>query len=149
MKNSKNKKLFTYMVVGALVIALSISCKNDETDPNAGKFKHSDLVRTWTSVGNSFTIDSSGKVNFTYQGYTHNGLLLHDMESESYGTGSSIYDSSYMAATSFSNGNKIQLARFYFSSSSSCTVYIRKNTYSISSKDRQLGVENSIGAFTK
>ena len=31
MKNSKNKKLFTYMVVGALVIALSISCKNEET----------------------------------------------------------------------------------------------------------------------
>ena len=46
MKNSKNKKLFTYMVIGALVMALSISCKNDETDPNAGKFKHSDLVGT-------------------------------------------------------------------------------------------------------
>ena len=83
MKNSKNKKLFTYLVVGALVIALSISCKNDETDPNAGKFKHSDLVGTWTGDAGSFTINSSGYVNFTYQGYTHNGLLLHDMESES------------------------------------------------------------------
>ena len=30
MKNSKNKKLFTYMVVGALVAALSISCKSNE-----------------------------------------------------------------------------------------------------------------------
>lgn len=30
MKNSKNKKLFTYMVVGALVMALSISCKSNE-----------------------------------------------------------------------------------------------------------------------
>ena len=29
------KKLFTYMVVGALVMALSISYKNDETNPNA------------------------------------------------------------------------------------------------------------------
>ena len=34
------------------LIALSIafiSCKNDETDPNAGKFKNSDLAGTWTS----------------------------------------------------------------------------------------------------
>ena len=107
------KTIFTYMVVGALVIALSISYKNDETDPNAGKFKHSDLVGTWTGDAGSFTINSSGYVNFTYQGYTHNGLLLHDMESESYGTGSSIYDSSYMAATSFSDGYKRQLARFF------------------------------------
>ena len=27
----KTKKLFTYMVVGALVMALSISCKSNET----------------------------------------------------------------------------------------------------------------------
>ncbi len=60
------KKLFTYMVVGALVMALSISCKNDETNPNAGKFKHSDLVGTWTGDAGSFTINSSGYVNFTY-----------------------------------------------------------------------------------
>ena len=30
MQNLKNKKIFTYMVVGALVIALSISCKNED-----------------------------------------------------------------------------------------------------------------------
>ena len=35
MKNSKNKKLFTYMVVGALVMALSISCKSNE-EPSSG-----------------------------------------------------------------------------------------------------------------
>ena len=50
MKNSKNKKLFTYMVVGALVIALSISCKSNEepevnrlhsNHPPAGNYKNS------------------------------------------------------------------------------------------------------------
>ena len=35
MKNSKNKKLFTYMVVGALVMALSISCKSNEEPKNS------------------------------------------------------------------------------------------------------------------
>lgn len=34
----KTKKLFTYMVVGALVMALSISCKSNE-DPNSGDTK--------------------------------------------------------------------------------------------------------------
>ena len=36
MKNSKNKKLFTYMVVGDLVIALSISCKSNEEPQDIG-----------------------------------------------------------------------------------------------------------------
>ena len=36
MKNSKNKKLFTYMVVGALVMALSISCKNNDKTGSEG-----------------------------------------------------------------------------------------------------------------
>ena len=48
MKNSKNKKLFTYMVVGALVMALSISCKSNEeptgnthsNHPPAGNYKN-------------------------------------------------------------------------------------------------------------
>ena len=49
MKNSKNKKLFTYMVVGALVMALSISCKSNEepevnrlhsNHPPAGTYKY-------------------------------------------------------------------------------------------------------------
>ena len=51
MKNSKNKKLFTYMVVGALVMALSISCKSNEeptvtrthsNHPPAGNYKYLD-----------------------------------------------------------------------------------------------------------
>ena len=70
------KKLFTYMVVGALVMALSISCKNEETNPNTGKFKHSDLVGTWTGDAGSFTINSSGYVNFTYQSTTYNDNIL-------------------------------------------------------------------------
>ena len=51
MKNSKNKKLFTYIVVGALVMALSISCKNNDKTgssgysvPKATGYKATDLV---------------------------------------------------------------------------------------------------------
>ena len=56
MKNIK--KIFSYMVVEALVMALSISCKNEETNPNSGKVKYSVLVGTWVNGANSFTIDS-------------------------------------------------------------------------------------------
>ena len=35
MKNSKNKKLFTYMVVGALVMVLSVSCGKNPTEPES------------------------------------------------------------------------------------------------------------------
>ena len=33
------KKLFTYMVVGALVIALSVSCKNNDKTGSEGVFQ--------------------------------------------------------------------------------------------------------------
>ena len=55
----------------------SISCKNDETNPNAGKFKYSDLIGTWRGDAGSFTINDSGTVNFTYQGTTYNGSLIN------------------------------------------------------------------------
>ena len=46
------KKLFTYMVVGALVIALSISCKsNEEPTDNT----HSNHPPSWTYKGSTAT----------------------------------------------------------------------------------------------
>ena len=46
MKNSENKKLFTYMVVGALVMALSISCKSNE-DPKTEEKTFASYAGTW------------------------------------------------------------------------------------------------------
>ena len=64
MKNSKNKKLFTYMVVGALVMALSISCKSNEepkdnthsNHPLSGTYKGSTATATVTTSGGNCNI---------------------------------------------------------------------------------------------
>ena len=87
MKNSKNKKLFTYMVVGALVMALSISCKSNEepkdnthsNHPPAGTYKmvygsSLTITATVTTSGSACNIkgtaykngDTSGSVNKQY-----------------------------------------------------------------------------------
>ena len=141
-----------------LLITLSmafISCKNDETDPNAGGFKKSDLIGTWNGSGSSFTINSSGYVNFTYQDTTYNGILLdsYQLQDETiiFGLGTGSYESGYNENAQFQNGDKRKLASFNFSSSSSCTVSIREDTYSGTSPSGswQLGSANSIGTFTK
>ncbi|MBS4764392.1 hypothetical protein EPJ64_00555 [Brachyspira aalborgi] len=155
MKNSKNKKLFTYLVVGALVIALSISCKNDETDPNAGKFKHSDLVGTWTGDAGSFTINSSGYVNFTYQNKTYNDNILGyfegGMESEGYTTSTSSFNSDYNPNANHVNGAERKIANFLFNSSSSCKVTITEQKYSGTYPNGEWQTQNtiSVGNFTK
>ena len=78
MKNSKNKKLFTYMVVGALVMALSISCKSNEepevnrlhsNHPPAGNYKES--LGSETAI---VTITSEGACNITGKAYVYNPL---------------------------------------------------------------------------
>ena len=66
MKHFKNKKIFTYMVVGALVMALSISCKNED--------------KTGSGDGNSFNLDDiptvSGDAATYFTGsYTFSGTL--------------------------------------------------------------------------
>ena len=75
MKNSKNKKLFTYMVVGALVAALSISCKSNEepevnglhsNHPTAGQYKQQIGSATAT-----VTITSEGACNITGTAYNY------------------------------------------------------------------------------
>ncbi|TKZ31071.1 hypothetical protein [Brachyspira catarrhinii] len=139
-----------------LLIALSmsfISCKNDETDPNAGKFKNSDLVGTWTGDAGSFTIDSSGYVNFTYQGTTYNDIILRSyiMEEESLGTGVSTFESGYSDSATHSDGAKRKSASFFFSSSSSCDVTIMEQTYSGTYPNGEWQTQNTIklGTFTK
>ena len=73
MKNSKNKKLFTYMVVGALVMALSISCKSNEepevnrlhsNHPPAGNYKES--LGSETAI---VTITTEGACNIKGNAY--------------------------------------------------------------------------------
>ena len=58
MKILKTKKLLTYMVVGALVMALSISCKSNEEPQETGSTIQSHPAQgTYTnSLGNSATV---------------------------------------------------------------------------------------------
>ena len=58
MKILKTKKLFTYMVVGALSLALSISCKSNEEPQETGSTIQSHPAQgTYTnSLGNSATV---------------------------------------------------------------------------------------------
>ena len=76
MKNSKNKKLFTYMVVGALVIALSISCKSNEepqepgstssNHPSQGTYTNTIYHDSATvTINNNGTCTITGKASFT------------------------------------------------------------------------------------
>ena len=81
MKNSKNKKLFTYMVVVALVMALSISCKSNEVPQETGSTSsnHPSQV-TYTNtyrktdatvkINDDGTCTITGKASFTSGGQT-------------------------------------------------------------------------------
>ena len=140
------KKNFTYLVVGVLVIALSISC-DEVTDPN-DNFKHSDLVGTWRVGGHSFTINNSGYVNFVYGNSTYNGDILGyiGMEEESSAIDAFIYDSDYSDSESHTNGSIRKLARFYFSNPSSCYVIIEVQKYNGS---WQTEITHQLGTFTK
>ena len=90
------KKLFTYMVVGALIFGLILSCKNndktgsgagddteitDDINPNPGPsgdsntFKVSSIVGTWNAATaeskvKNFTVTSEGKITMTALGQT-------------------------------------------------------------------------------
>ena len=54
----KTKKLFTYMIIGALVMALSISCKSNE-DPNSGDTKEE---KTFASYAGTWWGDTGKEV---------------------------------------------------------------------------------------
>ena len=78
MKNSKNKKLFTYMVVGALVMALSISCKTDDgptgtgatiqSHPAQGTYNNSLGDNATVTINDDGTCTITGKAGFTSGG---------------------------------------------------------------------------------
>lgn len=129
----KTKKLFTYMVVGALVMALSISCKSNE-DPNSGDTKKEDQKtqeRTfsyyagdwWSNIGRKtklITINTDGS------------MVMYDGE----GIGSDIpvsstsikknSDISYTATVTAESGTSEQYF-FTFSSDTQGTVTIHSD----------------------
>ena len=89
MKILKTKKLFTYVVVGALVMALSISCDNEgETGgggnggtggSSGGSQSKSELVGTWRAkeggaLAPSFTVNDEGNIMRKYGYTTANGF---------------------------------------------------------------------------
>lgn len=132
-----------------LLITLSmafISCKNEDKTGGDGSFKNSDLAGTWTSGANRFTIDSSGNVNFTYQGYSYKENIL-SMDMEGYDVWGSSYNDTYNSSTVPSEGNERRRARFHFSSVSSCDVTIEEEKYSSGSWQNQK--TTSVGNFTK
>ena len=146
----------TILLILSITLSMAfISCKNNETDPNSGKFKHSDLVGTWTGDAGSFTINSSGVVNFTYQGTTYNDKILGHfeggMEAEGGTTSVSSFNSDYDPNANHVNGAERKSARFLFNSSSSCDVTITEQTYSGTYPNGEWQTQNttSLGTFTK
>ena len=147
MKNIK--QFFTYLVVGALVMALSISCKSNE-EPSR-RFKVSDLKgTTWSGDAGSFTIDNSGTLTFIYQGTTYKYIPPYQSEEEVTFYFISAYDSAYDQNAQHADGAKRKIAIFSFDSSS-CEVSTREDTYSgtYPNGSWQSGIANSIGTFTK
>lgn len=85
----------TILLILSITLSMAfISCQNNDKTGDDGSFKNSYLAGTWTSGVNSFTIDSSGKVNFTYQGYTYNENIL-SMDMEGYDVWTSSYNNTY------------------------------------------------------
>ncbi len=135
-----------------LLITLSmafISCKDKgSTDPT---MKHSDLVGTWNGSGSSFTINSSGYVNFTYNGTTYDNQIFDNMDSEFIEGATTSYNSGYHSYTIPNDNDTIKIAEFYFHSSSSCDVTITEQRYSGTFPNGSWSTENTIqvGNFTK
>ena len=59
MKNSKNKKLFIYMVAGALVMALYVSCSNDDKTGVVEEVNISQYAGIYASDTPSYRPDSN------------------------------------------------------------------------------------------
>ena len=141
----------TILLILSITLSMAfISCKNNDKTGNDGSFKNSDLAGTWTSGGNSFTIDSSGNVNFKYQGYTYNENIL-SMDMEGYDVWTSSYNSTYNPNTNPAEGSERKKANFHFGSSSSCDVTIEEHKYSGTYPNGSWQTQNtiSVGNFTK
>ncbi|TXJ44769.1 hypothetical protein EPJ70_06200 [Brachyspira aalborgi] len=137
----------TILLILSITLSMAfISCKNDETNPT---IKYSDLVGTWNGSGNSFTISSSGYVNFTYGGTTYDNLILDNMDYEFIEGAVSSFNSGYQSYTIPTNNAPRKEAIFYFHSSSSCDVTIREQKYSTNSSSWSTENTISVGNFTK
>ena len=137
----------TILLILSITLSMAfISCKNDETNPT---IKYSDLVGTWMGSENSFTISSSGYVNFTYGGTTYDNLILDNMDYEFIEGAVSSFNSGYQSYTIPTNNVPRKEAIFYFHSSSSCDVTIREQKYSTNSSSWSTENTISVGNFTK
>ena len=141
----------TILLILSITLSMAfISCKNNDKTGDDGSFKNSDLAGTWTSGVNNFTIDSSGKVNFTYQGYTYNENIL-SMDMEGYDVWTSSYNNTYNPNTNPTENSERKKANFHFSSSSSCDVTIEEQKYSGTFPNGEWQTQKTIpvGNFTK
>ncbi len=121
----KTKKLFTYMVVGALVMALSISCKSNE-DPNSGDTKEE---RTFSYYAGDWWSNIAGTETKFITINADGSMVIYD----SVGVGSNIpvsstyikktSDISYTATVTAESGTSEQYI-FTFSSDTQGTVKI-------------------------
>ncbi|TXJ50365.1 hypothetical protein [Brachyspira aalborgi] len=138
----------TILLILSITLSMAfISCKDKgSTNPT---MKYSDLVGTWTGSGNSFTISSSGYVNFTYGGTTYDNLILDNMDYEFIEGAVSSFNSEYQSYTIPTNNAPRKAAIFYFHSSSSCDVTIREQKYSTNSSSWSTENTISVGNFTK
>ena len=127
----KTKKLFTYMVVGALVMALSISCKSNE-DPNSGDTKKEDQKtqeRTFSYYAGDWWSNIDGTETKFITINADGSMVIYD----SGGVGSNIpvsstyikktSDISYTATVTAESGTSEQYI-FTFSSDTQGTVTI-------------------------
>jgi hypothetical protein len=127
----KTKKLFTYMVVGALVMALSISCKSNE-DPNSGDTKKEDQKtqeRTFSYYAGDWWSNIAGKETKFITINADGSMVIYDSK----GVGSNIpvsstyikktSDISYTATVTAESGTSEQYI-FTFSSDTQGTVTI-------------------------
>ncbi len=77
MKILKTKTFFTYLVVGALVMALSISCKSNE-DPGSGGGVDLDSIPTASGT------EATASELSTYNGKTYTGTIGNGVTRKSY-----------------------------------------------------------------
>ena len=129
MKNIK--QFFTYMVVGALVMALSISCKSNE-DPvgggnggygsSGGGQSKSELVGDWIYKSPartySFKVDDNGNITFNIPGQIITEIVSY------VGKINDTFDYPYTVDVVATYNKKTKKGTFKFTSASSCdTIY--------------------------
>ena len=120
----KTKKLFTYMVVGALVMALSISCKSNE-DPKTEEKTFASYAGTWygdmemdgSGEKPLITINSDGSFTLIASGlnYPSSSITRNSDKSYSYSyegmTISFNFSSDTQATVDFGGGTQFPITR--------------------------------------